>query len=72
MSDLWAALLEEFCPAPPAARRKIFFDLADPEKRNAKDIARALQLIVAFEKYFEVILGLNEKEAYEIGAGART
>jgi sugar/nucleoside kinase (ribokinase family) len=67
MSDLWDSLLQEFCPTATGARRKIFFDLADPEKRSPKDIARALELIVAFEKYFEVILGLNEKEAYEIG-----
>jgi len=67
MSDLWESLLKEFCPTTTGARRKIFFDLADPEKRTPKDIARALELIVAFEKYFEVILGLNEKEAYEIG-----
>src|SRR5260370_19638038 len=66
MSDLWAALLNEFCPTASAVRRKIFFDLADPEKRTAKDILRALELIGRFEKYFEVILGLNEKEAYEI------
>src|SRR5262249_5578635 len=67
MSELWTALLEEFCPSPSGGRRKIFFDLADPEKRSAKDIARALELVAQFEKYFEVILGLNEKEAYEIG-----
>src|SRR5204863_262645 len=36
-------------------------------KRTAKDILRALELIGYFEKYFDVILGLNEKEAYEIG-----
>ena len=67
MSDLWESLLQEFCPAPPFPRRKIFFDLADPEKRTHQDIARALDIIVRFEQYFEVILGLNEKEAYEIG-----
>ena len=67
MSDLWAALLNEFCPAAHEVRRKIFFDLADPEKRTAKDILTALELISSFEKYFDVILGLNEKEAYEIG-----
>src|SRR2546423_7954475 len=59
MSDVWAALLQEFCPSPMAGRHKIFFDLADPEKRTPKDIARALDLIGAFEKYFDVILGLN-------------
>src|SRR5437867_5941345 len=67
MSDLWASLLDEFCPAATASRRKVFFDLADPEKRTAKDMLRALELIGQFEKYFDVVLGLNEKEAYEIG-----
>jgi sugar/nucleoside kinase (ribokinase family) len=67
MSDIWAALLKEFCPSPTAKKRKIFFDLADPEKRTPKDIARALELIAGFERYFEVIFGMNEKEACEIG-----
>ena len=61
MSDIWASLLHEFCPAPTGTRRKIFFDLADPEKRTPKDITRALGLIGSFEKYFDVILGLNEE-----------
>jgi len=68
MTELWAALLREFCPNPSATRRKIFFDLADPEKRTAKDICRALELISNFENYFEVIFGMNEKETGEIGA----
>lgn len=67
MSDLWEALLQEFCPAHTGLRRRIFFDLADPEKRTADDIARALTLLGRFEQHFEVLLGLNEKEAYEIG-----
>ena len=40
--------------------------MADPEKRTPKDILRALELVGQFEQYFNVILGLNEKEAYEI------
>jgi hypothetical protein len=48
-------------------RRKLFIDLADPEKRTSTDIKRALELIGAFQKHFDVILGLNEKEGYEIG-----
>src|SRR2546425_8709440 len=66
MSDIWDALQRELCPNLKGPRRKMFFDLADPEKRTAQDISRALQLIVRFEKYFDVILGLNEKEANEI------
>ena len=67
MSDLWAALLKDLCPQLTGPRRKIFFDLADPEKRTRADISRALEMIVAFEKYFDVVLGLNEKESGAIG-----
>lgn len=67
MSDIWEALQKEICPDFSGPRRKIFFDLADPEKRKPEDILRALGLIANFQKYFDVILGLNEKEACEIG-----
>ncbi|TAK91119.1 MAG: hypothetical protein EPO07_19965 [Verrucomicrobia bacterium] len=67
MSEIWAATLKEICPKLNGDRRTLFFDLADPEKRTREDIAAALKLITAFEQYFDVILGLNEKEAYEIG-----
>jgi len=66
MSDLWEALQEELCPRLKGPRRKMFFDLCDPVKRLPQDIIRALKLIGDFEKHFDVILGLNEKEAYEI------
>ena len=45
----------------------IFFDLADPENRLKNDILEALSVIKKFSNKFKVILGLNEKEAYEIG-----
>jgi sugar/nucleoside kinase (ribokinase family) len=66
MSEIWRSLQEELCPALTGPRRMIFFDLADPEKRPAKDIAEALDLIRGFAAHFEVCLGLNEKEAYEL------
>jgi hypothetical protein len=66
MSDLWEAILRDVCPVLTAPRRLMFFDLADPEKRTPEDILRALDLIVRFGRYFDVILGLNEKEALEI------
>ncbi len=78
MSDVWETIQQDLCPQLNGERRKIFFDLADPEKRLPSDIQRALRLIAGFGKNFDVILGLNEKEAYEIGkvlglpAGART
>jgi hypothetical protein len=45
-----------------------FFDLADPEKRPANDIYRALQLIQCYSSKRTTILGLNLKEAEQIAA----
>ena len=67
MTDIWSAVLKEICPEMKGPRRKMFIDLADPEKRTKEDIVRALEIIALFQKYFDVILGLNEKESYEIG-----
>jgi sugar/nucleoside kinase (ribokinase family) len=67
MNGIWSASLKEICPKLNGPRRKIFFDLADPEKRTHADIVTALKLITEFEKYFDVILGLNEKESSEVG-----
>ena len=67
MSDLWEAILRDVCPALATPGRLMFFDLADPEKRTPKDILRALELVAAFQKHFDVVLGLNEKESSEIG-----
>jgi sugar/nucleoside kinase (ribokinase family) len=67
MSDVWEAILKEVCPLMKGPRRILFFDLADPEKRTREDILRALDLIGRFEQYFDVVLGLNEKEAHEVG-----
>ncbi len=67
MSDLWESLLAELCPKLAGPRRIMFFDLADPEKRPLPELRRALDLIVKFQRHFDVIFGLNEKEAFEIG-----
>ena len=68
MNDIWQHVLAELCPKlAPGKSRTIFFDLADPEKRDAKDIAHALELIGQFQKFFVTYLGLNEKESFEIG-----
>lgn len=67
MSDIWAAMQSEICPRLSGPKRWMFFDLADPEKRPLAERQRAIELIVGFQKHFECILGLNEKEAFEIG-----
>lgn len=66
MSDIWESLLREVCPAMNEHDNILFFDLADPEKRQNSDIRQALEIIGKFQPFFRVVLGLNEKEAYEI------
>jgi len=68
MNEVWQSIQAEICPNLTGPRRKLFIDLADPEKRTPADITKALKLITGFEKFFDVILGLNEKESAEIGA----
>jgi len=68
MSEIWKGIIDEVLPNIDNSKGKrfMFFDLADPEKRPSEDIIEALQLIQRFDKYFNVILGLNLKEAVEI------
>ncbi|SHH34208.1 PfkB family carbohydrate kinase [Clostridium grantii] len=68
MSDIWKGLLEEVFPLLNKSNEEklVFFDLADPEKREKEDILEAINLIQSFSEYFKVILGLNFKEAVEI------
>jgi hypothetical protein len=76
MSDIWRRIIAGVLPKLPRGKeRAIFFDLADPSKRRTEDLLEALELIGAFLPYFQVYLGLNEKEAlclsdaYGVGAG---
>lgn len=67
MDDIWKNILERICPRMrPAKNRLAFFDLADPAKRVASDICAALEWISRFQEYFQVILGLNEKESLAV------
>lgn len=70
MTDIWRSIVEQICPKLSKKERKpIFFvDLADPEKREHQEIIVALDLLKSFNPYFNVVLGLNKKEAYDIGA----
>ena len=64
MTPLWKKMLE----FPAGENRKtLFFDLADPEKRSSADITDALQTIAKFQEKHDVILGLNEAEAIQVG-----
>lgn len=66
MSDIWKVLLKDQCPQKQGKKSVLFIDLADPEKRKAEDLKEAVDLIVKFNKYFNVIFGMNEKESFEV------
>lgn len=66
MSRIWAKLLDEIIPNSERHERKLFIDLADPEKRTHEDILDALRLLSRFQDQIDVILGLNLKESMEI------
>jgi sugar/nucleoside kinase (ribokinase family) len=66
MSRIWAKLLDEVIPNHERHDRKLFVDLADPEKRTHGDIMDALRLLTRFQDQVDVILGLNLKESGEI------
>lgn len=68
MTEIWRGIINEVLPRleERADHRFIFFDLADPENRLKEDVIEALEVIKEFSSKFNVILGLNEKEAVEI------
>ena len=69
MSNIWTHFLSDLLPRLTRPPRDVhmFFDLADPEKRDGKDILSALSLISEFTKSgFQTALGLNKKEACEL------
>src|SRR5204863_9391185 len=66
MSRIWARMLDEIIPNIERHSRKLFIDLADPEKRTPGDIVDAMKLLTRFQDQVDVILGLNLKESIEI------
>ena len=67
MNAIFNKILQDVAPSLDNGKRWIFFDLADPAKRTREDIAEVLKIIVKFQKYFRVILGLNFSEGRQIG-----
>lgn len=51
---------------PEGANARFFFDLADPEKRSAEDVAEVLGQIRALGRKARCVLGLNLRESEQI------
>lgn len=68
MTGIFEHLVEHMLPKIAGGERRFFFDLADPEKRSVSDLRTALHWISRFEPFGRVTLGLNLKEAQQVGA----
>jgi hypothetical protein len=64
-TDVWKGILNEVMPNY-SGKDLIFFDLADPTKKNREDLLEVLEVINSFTKYGKVILGINENETNKL------
>lgn len=64
-TDVWKGILNEVMPSY-SGKDLIFFDLADPTKKNKEDLLEVLEVINSFSKYGKVILGINENETNKL------
>jgi hypothetical protein len=64
-TDVWKGILNEVMPNY-SGKDLIFFDLADPTKKNKEDLLEVLEVINSFAKYGKVVLGINENETNKL------
>jgi sugar/nucleoside kinase (ribokinase family) len=65
-TDIWKRLLKDMAGVKAPKGAILFIDLADPEKRPAKEIADALMSLKSFRSSHRVVLGVNQKESVEV------
>lgn len=66
--QIWKGIYKEVLPLCKKETRDkvLFFDIADPALRPAEDLRAALETISGFSGRFNVILGLNLREAVQV------
>jgi hypothetical protein len=64
-TDVWKGILNDIMPNY-SSKDLIFFDLADPTKKNKEDLLEVLEVINSFTKYGKVVLGINENETNKL------
>lgn len=66
--EIWQGIYAHVMPLMKSDTRSktLFFDLADPASRQESELKSALETISAFSQYFNVILGLNLREAVQV------
>ena len=68
-TSVWEGLLNDVLPLIRRAHKPMaFFDLSDCSKREPASILHSLDLIKKFSTHFEIILGLNSNEAFQLAS----
>lgn len=62
LTNIWAKLITHVIPKIKT-RKKMFVDFADPSKRSDQEFLEAFHTLTKFNKKFDIIIGLNHKEA---------
>jgi hypothetical protein len=65
-TEIWKRLHKDFGSAKTPSGAVLFTDLADPEKRSAKEVGEAVRFLKSFRKTHRVVLGVNQKESMEV------
>ena len=66
LGEIWSHVCSDILPSLSPRPRRVFIDLADPEKRTTSDLLRDLATLSAMERHARVTLGLNLKEASQV------
>lgn len=66
MNALWEKWSKEIRSQAVGSKKLFFVDLADPEKRSDRDLAHALSLLHDLRGAFDIVLGLNRREAERV------
>ena len=66
LTDIWLELADQVLPGLWAKRPLWFIDLADPAKRSADDLRRAIAAAQRLQQHADVVLGLNEEELRQV------
>ncbi|MCF0145127.1 MAG: hypothetical protein HUJ73_00925, partial [Eubacterium sp.] len=64
---IWEGILDEVVPLMKTdGRKKVFFDIADPQKRTIEDLKSAVRCMERYRERFDVTLGVNYREACQL------
>jgi sugar/nucleoside kinase (ribokinase family) len=66
LTTIWQNVAEQILPQLSKRQRRIFIDLADPEKRTHDDLHAGLEVLAKLNVHVNVTLGLNLSEAVQV------